>query len=130
MILMCFWFSSNETSVLVCSMFPAPVWSQRMPRTGNCSADVTGVGDSGDVVELYVVHYDCHSSLLATHFTDPGSTLGSTWCMVFTEHHHGLDLVIQVLQVSSHSVVSNSYSSFYWRRGFYFSHRTWFIHPM
>ena len=40
-----------------------------------------------------------------SHTTYPGST------MVFTKHHYELDLVIQILQVSSYSVVSYSYSS-------------------
>merc|ERR1712204_57391 len=79
---------------------------------GGCSTDVTGVGDSGDVVGLYVVYYVVFLSLLATHFTDPCSALFSTFNNILTEHHHGLDLVIQILQVSSHSVVSDSYSSF------------------
>ena len=74
------------------------------------------MGDSGDVVGLYVGSYIGELALLATHFTDPCSAITVSLCMlsgqVFTEHHHGLDLVIQILQVSSHSVVSDSYSSF------------------
>ena len=92
-------------------MLLAPVYSQSIFLPGNCSTDVAGVGDSGDVVCFYVGHYACHRSLLVKFFTDPGSTIGCT-CMVFTKHNHELELVIQILQVSSHSVVSDSYNSF------------------
>ena len=81
--------------------------------SGGCFTDVTSVGHSSDVVTLYVPLYVCHSSLLATQFTHSHSFVALfTTNNILTDFHHGLDLVIQILNVSSHSVVSDSYSFF------------------
>ena len=79
----------------------------------DCSTDVTGVGNSGDVVGFDVGPCMGQLPLLATHFTEENFTFLVSGITCFSSSfHHGLDLVIQILQVSSHSEVSDSYSSF------------------
>ena len=93
---------------LLCCVIPSFVLDQSSPWLGGFCTNVTWVGDSSDVVGFYVSFYIHTLPLLATYFTDSFSCVSlATSNNSFTNFHHGLDLVIQILQVSGHSVVSD-----------------------
>merc|ERR1712129_104062 len=86
---------------------------QRFSLPGYLFSYVAGVGDSSDVVCLYVCLDVGLLALLPTFFTYSCLFVGT--CSIITDSHHGVYLFIQILQVSSHCVgVNYSYRPF-WR---------------
>ena len=55
-----------------------------------------------------MVLHNSPASLLATHLPDSCSLL-SILSFVLTKDHHGLNLVVEILEVGSHMEVSDSY---------------------